>query len=328
MSCSPRLLGTDFQVRRPLEHPDRSQKQTTICRGSPLKLGDSSATAVCIGNIPQIFLQPLALNLWITTRNSCDHKCPLFLWIIPSISPKKNCLPEYQDSIVLPRLTGNKTGTVFYDIMNIRQSRFLRSYARPVIRRPGRAERRSAKQPQAEWTAFWASRRRIHAGGRGKGFPFKRSRRWRTKAVYDWTKFGEEAARRSQENAWPHTLGHAPDRPPRQTGHRIYIEDRFRASETELYLALLVVARRRASGSSAFPPRAAWNIEEVAESTPEKSQLFPVDARRGLPALPTASRLLSALGLEASRSTVVSYPDGQLSSIRRKRHGDLEIQRR
>jgi len=122
----------------------------------------------------------------------------------------------------------------------------------------------------------WVIKAQIHAGGRGKG-TFKEADAGEQGGVRI-TKSVEEAAEEAKR-----MLGRT--LVTKQTGeagkqvNRIYVEDGS-GIETEMYLALLV-DRNTSRVSFVASTEGGMDIEEVAESTPEKILSFSVDPATG-----------------------------------------------
>ncbi len=153
----------------------------------------------------------------------------------------------------------------------------LRDYGAPVS--DGRAVTRAedAKTAAGELDGpLWVVKAQIHAGGRGKG-TFKETDAG-DKGGVRLAKSVEEAAEEARK-----MLGRT--LVTKQTGetgkqvNRIYIEDGS-GIETEMYLALLV-DRQTSRISFVASTEGGMDIEEVAESTPEKILSFSVDPATG-----------------------------------------------
>jgi succinyl-CoA synthetase beta subunit len=123
---------------------------------------------------------------------------------------------------------------------------------------------------------LWVVKAQIHAGGRGKG-AFKEAAAGEKGGVR-LAKSVEEAAEEARKMLG-HTLVTHQTGPTGKQVNRIYIEDGS-GIETELYLALLV-DRQTSRISFVCSTEGGMDIEEVAESTPEKILSFSVDPATG-----------------------------------------------
>ncbi|MEP1535258.1 MAG: ADP-forming succinate--CoA ligase subunit beta [Paracoccaceae bacterium] len=172
----------------------------------------------------------------------------------------------------------------------------LRSYGAPVS--DGRIVLRSEEAKTAAGALdgpLWVVKAQIHAGGRGKG-TFKESDAGEKGGVR-LTKSVEEAAEEARR-----MLGRT--LVTKQTGdagkqvNRIYIEDGA-GIQTELYLAILV-DRQTSRISFVASTEGGMDIEEVAESTPEKILSFSVDPATGYQPF-HGRRIAFELGLEGKQ---------------------------
>ncbi|MBZ0123213.1 MAG: ADP-forming succinate--CoA ligase subunit beta [Roseovarius sp.] len=153
----------------------------------------------------------------------------------------------------------------------------LRSYGAPVS--DGRIVLRAeeAKTAAGELDGpLWVVKAQIHAGGRGKG-TFKEPRAGEGGGVR-LARSVEEAAEEAKRMLGQ-TLVTKQTGPSGKQVNRIYIEDGS-GIEKEFYLALLV---DRASSRVSFvcSTEGGMDIEEVAESTPDKILSFSVDPATG-----------------------------------------------
>ena len=172
----------------------------------------------------------------------------------------------------------------------------LRSYGAPVS--DGRVVLRSEEAKTAAGALdgpLWVVKAQIHAGGRGKG-TFKEADAGEKGGVR-LTKSVEEAAEEAKR-----MLGRT--LVTKQTGdagkqvNRIYIEDGS-GIQTELYLAILV-DRQTSRISFVASTEGGMDIEEVAESTPEKILSFSVDPATGYQPF-HGRRIAFELGLEGKQ---------------------------
>ena len=172
----------------------------------------------------------------------------------------------------------------------------LRSYGAPVS--DGRAvlKAEEAKTAAGELDGpLWVVKAQIHAGGRGKG-SFKEADAGEKGGVR-LAKSVEEAAQEAKKMLG-RTLVTKQTGPAGKTVNRIYIEDGSGISR-ELYLALLV---DRATSRISFvaSTEGGMDIEEVAESTPEKILSFSVDPATGYQQF-HGRRIAFGLGLEGAQ---------------------------
>ncbi|KAA0912453.1 ADP-forming succinate--CoA ligase subunit beta [Aquicoccus porphyridii] len=153
----------------------------------------------------------------------------------------------------------------------------LRSYGAPVS--DGRVVTRAeeAKTAAGEMDGpLWVVKAQIHAGGRGKG-SFKETDAGEKGGVR-LTKSVEEAELEAKRMLG-RTLVTKQTGPAGKQVNRIYIEDGSDI-EKEFYLALLV-DRQTSRVSFVASTEGGMDIEEVAESTPEKILSFSVDPATG-----------------------------------------------
>ncbi|SMX22810.1 ADP-forming succinate--CoA ligase subunit beta [Boseongicola aestuarii] len=172
----------------------------------------------------------------------------------------------------------------------------LRSYGAPVS--DGRAVMRSeeAKTAAGELDGpLWVVKAQIHAGGRGKG-SFKEAGAGEAGGVR-LARSVEEAAAEAKRMLG-RTLVTKQTGPAGKQVNRIYIEDGS-GIETEMYLALLV-DRQTSRVSFVASTEGGMDIEEVAESTPEKILSFSVDPATGYQAF-HGRRIAFELGLTGSQ---------------------------
>ena len=172
----------------------------------------------------------------------------------------------------------------------------LRNYGAPVS--DGRVVLRAEEAKTAAGALdgpVWVVKAQIHAGGRGKG-TFKEADAGEAGGVR-LAKSVEEAAEEAKR-----MLGRT--LVTKQTGaagkqvNRIYIEDGA-GIKTEMYLALLV-DRQTSRVSFVASTEGGMDIEEVAESTPEKILSFSVDPATGYQAF-HGRRIAFNLGLEGKQ---------------------------
>ncbi|MEL7025602.1 MAG: ADP-forming succinate--CoA ligase subunit beta [Pseudomonadota bacterium] len=153
----------------------------------------------------------------------------------------------------------------------------LRDYGAPVS--DGRAVLRAeeAKTAAGELDGpMWVVKAQIHAGGRGKG-TFKEEdagEKGGVRLTRSATEAAEEARRMLGRTLVTKQTG-----PAGKQVNRIYIEDGS-GIETEMYLALLV-DRATSMVSFVASTEGGMDIEEVAESTPDKILSFSVDPATG-----------------------------------------------
>ncbi|WP_439121437.1 ADP-forming succinate--CoA ligase subunit beta [Marivita sp.] len=172
----------------------------------------------------------------------------------------------------------------------------LRSYGAPVSDGRVVLKAEEAKTKAGEMDGpLWVVKAQIHAGGRGKG-KFKEESAGEAGGVR-LARSVEEAAEEAKK-----MLGHT--LVTKQTGdagkqvNRIYIEDGS-GIQTEMYLALLV-DRQTSRVSFVASTEGGMDIEEVAESTPEKILSFSVDPATGYQAF-HGRRIAFNLGLEGKQ---------------------------
>ncbi|MEO0989380.1 MAG: ATP-grasp domain-containing protein, partial [Pseudomonadota bacterium] len=149
----------------------------------------------------------------------------------------------------------------------------LRDYGAPVS--DGRVVLRAedAKTAAGELDGpLWVVKAQIHAGGRGKG-TFKEADAGEKGGVR-LAKSVEEAAEEAKKMLGRTLVTKQTGAAGKEVG-RVYIEDGS-GIETELYLALLV-DRTTSRISYVASTEGGMDIEEVAESTPEKILSFSVD---------------------------------------------------
>ena len=172
----------------------------------------------------------------------------------------------------------------------------LRSYGAPVS--DGRVVLRAEEAKTAAGALdgpLWVVKAQIHAGGRGKG-TFKEDDAGDAGGVR-LAKSVEEAEMEAKR-----MLGRT--LVTKQTGdtgkqvNRIYIEDGS-GIQTEMYLALLV-DRQTSRVSFVASTEGGMDIEEVAESTPEKILSFSVDPATGYQPF-HGRRIAFALGLDKAQ---------------------------
>jgi succinyl-CoA synthetase beta subunit len=172
----------------------------------------------------------------------------------------------------------------------------LRSYGAPVSDGRVVLKAEEAKTKAGEMDGpLWVVKAQIHAGGRGKG-KFKEESAGEAGGVR-LARSVEEAAEEAKK-----MLGRT--LVTKQTGdagkqvNRIYIEDGS-GIQTEMYLALLV-DRQTSRVSFVASTEGGMDIEEVAESTPEKILSFSVDPATGYQAF-HGRRIAFNLGLEGKQ---------------------------
>ena len=169
----------------------------------------------------------------------------------------------------------------------------LRSYGAPVS--DGRAVLRAenAKTAAGELDGpLWVVKAQIHAGGRGKG-TFKEADAG-DKGGVRLAKSVEEAAEEAKKMLG-RTLVTKQTGPAGKQVNRVYIEDGA-AIDKEFYLALLV-DRQTSRVSFVASTEGGMDIEEGAESTPEKILSFSVDPATGYQPF-HGRRIAFALGLD------------------------------
>ncbi|MGZ9812186.1 ADP-forming succinate--CoA ligase subunit beta [Pseudoroseicyclus sp. H15] len=194
----------------------------------------------------------------------------------------------------------------------------LRSYGAPVSE--GRAVMRAeeAKTAASELDGpLWVVKAQIHAGGRGKG-SFKEADAGEKGGVR-LAKSVEEAAEEAKRMLG-RTLVTKQTGPAGKQVNRIYIEDGS-GIEKELYLALLV-DRATSRISYVASTEGGMDIEEVAESTPEKILSFSVDPASGYQPF-HGRRIAYALGLEGPQVKQCVQLMGQLYRLFREK--DMEM---
>ncbi|MFU1478017.1 ADP-forming succinate--CoA ligase subunit beta [Roseovarius sp. C7] len=172
----------------------------------------------------------------------------------------------------------------------------LRSYGAPVS--DGRVVLRAeeAKTAAGEMDGpLWVVKAQIHAGGRGKG-SFKEAGAGEAGGVR-LAKSVEEAAEETKRMLG-RTLVTKQTGPAGKQVNRIYIEDGS-GIEKEFYLALLV-DRQTSRVSFVASTEGGMDIEEVAESTPEKILSFSVDPATGYQPF-HGRRIAFNLGLEGKQ---------------------------
>ena len=183
--------------------------------------------------------------------------------------------------------------------MNIHEyqaKKLLQSYGAPVS--DGRIVLRSedAKTAAGELDGpLWVVKAQIHAGGRGKGKFIEpgAGEAGGVRLAKSVAEAAEEAKRMLGRTLVTKQTG-----PAGKTVNRIYIEDGSGISR-ELYLALLV---DRATSRISFvaSTEGGMDIEEVAESTPEKILSFSVDPATGYQQF-HGRRIAFGLGLEGAQ---------------------------
>ncbi len=172
----------------------------------------------------------------------------------------------------------------------------LRSYGAPVSDGRVVLKAEEAKTAAGEMDGpLWVVKAQIHAGGRGKG-SFKEADAG-DKGGVRLTKSVEEAAEEAKKMLGRTLVTHQTGPAGKQV-NRIYIEDGS-GIETELYLALLV-DRQTSRIGFVCPTEGGMDIEEVAESTPEKIISFSVDPAAGFQPY-HGRRVAFALGLEGKQ---------------------------
>ena len=172
----------------------------------------------------------------------------------------------------------------------------LRSYGAPVSDGRVVLKAEEAKTAAGELDGpLWVVKAQIHAGGRGKG-SFKEADAG-DKGGVRLTKSVEEAAEEAKKMLGRTLVTHQTGPAGKQV-NRIYIEDGS-GIETELYLALLV-DRQTSRIGFVCSTEGGMDIEEVAESTPEKIISFSVDPAAGFQPY-HGRRVAFALGLEGKQ---------------------------
>jgi succinyl-CoA synthetase beta subunit len=172
----------------------------------------------------------------------------------------------------------------------------LRSYGAPVSDGRVVLKAEEAKTAAGEMDGpLWVVKAQIHAGGRGKG-SFKEADAG-DKGGVRLTKSVEEAAEEAKKMLGRTLVTHQTGPAGKQV-NRIYIEDGS-GIETELYLALLV-DRQTSRIGFVCSTEGGMDIEEVAESTPDKIISFSVDPAAGFQPY-HGRRVAFALGLEGKQ---------------------------
>ena len=172
----------------------------------------------------------------------------------------------------------------------------LRSYGAPVSDGRVVLKAEEAKTAAGEMDGpLWVVKAQIHAGGRGKG-SFKEADAG-DKGGVRLTKSVEEAAEEAKKMLGRTLVTHQTGPAGKQV-NRIYIEDGS-GIETELYLALLV-DRQTSRIGFVCSTEGGMDIEEVAESTPEKIISFSVAPAAGFQPY-HGRRVAFALGLEGKQ---------------------------
>ena len=168
----------------------------------------------------------------------------------------------------------------------------LRQYGAPVSDGRVVLKAEDAKAAANEMDGpMWVVKAQIHAGGRGKG-TFKEPDAGEAGGVR-LTKSAEEAAQEAKKMLG-RTLVTKQTGPAGKQVNRIYIEDGS-GIDKEFYLALLV-DRQSSRVSFVASTEGGMDIEEVAESTPEKILSFSVDPATGYQGYP-GRRIAFMLGL-------------------------------
>jgi len=148
-----------------------------------------------------------------------------------------------------------------------------------------------------------SSRRKIHAGGRGKGsFQEATLRQRRVRLTKSLKKPPKKPRICLGRTLVTHQTG------PRGKTGQPHLQSKTFGHEKPNCTSAVAGGSSRPSPHRvrAAPAEGGWTCERRwPESTPEKIISFSVDPRRGLPALTTAVACFR-LGLKASRSTVVS----------------------
>ena len=164
-----------------------------------------------------------------------------------------------------------------------------------VASTPEEAHEVAVKLQEETGTGWFVVKAQIHAGGRGKG-SFKEADAG-DKGGVRLTKSVEEAAEEAKKMLGRTLVTHQTGPAGKQV-NRIYIEDGS-GIETELYLALLV-DRQTSRIGFVCSTEGGMDIEEVAESTPEKIISFSVDPAAGFQPY-HCRRVAFALGLEGKQ---------------------------
>jgi len=195
----------------------------------------------------------------------------------------------------------------FMNIHEYQAKALLASYGAPVS--DGRAvlKAEDAKTAAGEMDGpLWVVKAQIHAGGRGKG-KFKEADAGDAGGVR-LTKSVEEAAEEAKKMLGRTLVTHQTGPAGKQV-NRVYIEDGS-GIETEMYLALLV-DRQTSRIGFVVSTEGGMDIEEVAESTPEKILNFTVDPATGYQAY-HGRRVAFALGLKGAQVKQCVQLMGQL----------------
>jgi succinyl-CoA synthetase beta subunit len=172
----------------------------------------------------------------------------------------------------------------------------LRSYGAPVSDGRVVLKAEDAKTAAGELDGpLWVVKAQIHAGGRGKG-SFKEAEAGEKGGVR-LAKSVEEAAEQAKQMLGKTLVTHQTGPAGKQV-NRIYIEDGSDI-ETEMYLALLV-DRATSRVSIVASTEGGMDIEEVAESTPEKILSFEIDPATGYQAY-HGRRVAFELGLKGAQ---------------------------
>ncbi|APZ53472.1 succinyl-CoA synthetase (ADP-forming) beta subunit [Salipiger abyssi] len=181
----------------------------------------------------------------------------------------------------------------FMNIHEYQAKALLRDYGCPVSDGRVVLTANDAKTAAGELDGpLWVVKAQIHAGGRGKG-SFKEHDAGEKGGVR-LTKSVEEAAEETNRMLG-HTLVTHQTGPAGKQVNRIYIEDGSDI-ESEFYLALLV-DRVTSRISIVCSTEGGMDIEEVADSTPEKILSFSIDPAVGYQGF-HGRRVAFALGLE------------------------------
>jgi succinyl-CoA synthetase beta subunit len=184
----------------------------------------------------------------------------------------------------------------FMNIHEYQAKALLRSHGAPVS--DGRVVMRAeeAKTAAGELDGpLWVVKAQIHAGGRGKG-TFKEPGAGEAGGVR-LARSVEEAAEEAKRMLG-RTLVTKQTGPAGKQVNRIYIEDGS-GIERELYLALLV-DRQTSRVSFVASTEGGMDIEEVAETTPEKILSFSIDPATGYQPF-HGRRIAFNLGLEGKQ---------------------------
>ena len=172
----------------------------------------------------------------------------------------------------------------------------LRSYGAPVSEGRAITSAEHAKTAAGALDGpLWVVKAQIHAGGRGKG-KFKEpdaGEKGGVRLTHSVEEAGQEARRMLGRTLVTHQTG-----PAGKQVNRIYIEDGA-GIETELYLAVLV-DRQTSRISFVCSTEGGMDIEEVANSTPEKILSFSVDPATGYQSF-HGRRIAFSLGLSGQQ---------------------------